>query len=230
MQTLIRLCTAIVAPLVATGSTLAHWPDHPPHQMAQFGEFKLEGGGVIADLKMSYATHGKLNAAKDNAVLFLYGFGGNHHLIDHHIRPGKALDTERYFIICADHLCATQTGYEHSTSPSNSGLKMAFPQYNQRDMVKAMHLLVTRSLGIPRVLAVTGISSAAIYSIQFAVSYPEFMDGIVPLVGGNFAGTMYRFCGPLGRSIIESCAGWNGGNYDENPKACATNALDGGDE
>ena len=46
----------------------AHWPDQPPHRIAHLGEFKLEGGGVIDDLKMSYVTHGKLNAT-DNAIL-----------------------------------------------------------------------------------------------------------------------------------------------------------------
>lgn len=210
---------------LAAGLARAHWPDQPPHQMAELGDFKLEGGGVIPNLKMSYVTHGKLNAAKDNAILFIHGFGGNHHLIDHHIGPGRALDTERYFVICADHLGATQTGYEHSTSPTNSGLKMKFPQYNQRDMVRALHLLVVRGLGVPRLLAVTGISSGAIYSIQFAVSHPDFMDGVVPIVGGTFGGTTHRFRGSLGRSIIESCTGWNGGNYDRNPQGCATNAL-----
>ena len=48
----------------------AHWPDQAPHQIAHLGEFQFEGGGMIPDLKMSYVTHGKLNAAKDNAILF----------------------------------------------------------------------------------------------------------------------------------------------------------------
>jgi homoserine O-acetyltransferase len=225
VKTLLHCCAAAVLALGVAASARAHWPDQPPHQIAQLGEFKLEGGGAIANLKMSYVTHGKLNAAKDNAILFIHGFGGNHHIIDHHIGPGKALDTERYFVIAADNLGATQTGPEHSTSPTNSGLKMKFPQYNQRDMVRALHLLVTKGLGIPRLFAVTGVSSGAFYSIQFAVSHPDFMDGIVPIVGGSFAGTTYRFRGSLAQSIIESCAGWNGGDYDENPKACATNSL-----
>ena len=217
-------CIALCAGLAAAPAA-AHWQDQPPHQMAQLGELKLEGGGVIANLKMSYVTHGKLNAAKDNAILFLHGFGGNHHLIDHHIGPGRALDTDKYFIICSDALGATQTGYEHSTSPSNSGLKMKFPQCNHRDMVKAQYKLVTEGLGIPRLLALTGLSSGAADTVQFAVSYPDFMEGIIPLVGGALFGTQGFFFGSFMESIIESCAGWNGGNYDENPKACAANAI-----
>lgn len=166
MKTLLRLLVTTLA-LDAVGLAQAHWPDQPPHKLAHLGELKLEGGGVIPNLKMSYVTHGKLNAAKDNAILFLHGFGGNHDLIDHHIGPGRALDTDKFFLICSDALGATQTGYEHSTSPSNSALKMKFPQYNACDMVKAQHILVTQALGIPYLSAVIGISSGAAYSLHF---------------------------------------------------------------
>lgn len=225
MKTFVGLCAALALAFVSTSSVRAHWPDQPPHQIAQLGELTLERGGVIPNLKISYVSHGKLNAAKDNAILFLHGFGGNHHVLDVHLGPGKALDADRYFIICPDQLGATQTGYEHSTSPSNSGLKIKFPQYSHRDMVKAQHMLVTQGLGIARLLAVTGVSSGAADTVQFAVSYPEFMDGIVPIVGGAFFGNSGRFRGPFMESIIESCAGWNGGDYDENPKVCALNAT-----
>jgi homoserine O-acetyltransferase/O-succinyltransferase len=227
MKTLLTFCVACALALGTAGHANAHWPDQPPHQLAQLGELRLEGGGVIANLKMSYVTHGKLNAAKSNAILFMHGFGGTHHFIDHHIGPGRALDTDRYFIICSDALGATQTGYEHSTSPSNSGLKMNFPQYNGRDMVKAQYLLVTQGLGIAHLLAVTGISSGADYSVQFATSYPDFMQGIIPLVGGSLWGATGSFRRRLAQSVIESCSGWNGGNYEENPKHCATNAISG---
>ena len=225
MKTFLRLCAAIGLALGAAGLAQAHWPDQPPHQMANLGELKLEGGGVIPNLKMSYVTHGKLNAAKDNAILFLHGFGGNHHLFDHHIGPGRALDTDKYFIICSDALGATQTGYEHSTSASNSGLKMKFPQFNGRDMVNAQYKLVTEGLGIAHLLAVTGISSGGDFSLQLAASYPNFVDGVLPLVGGSFWGSKGYYRGEAALAIIESCSGWDGGNYDENPKRCATNAM-----
>lgn len=225
MNALLRLCTATALALALTGPTHAHWQDQPPHQMAQLGEFRLERGGVIADLKMSYVTHGKLNAAKDNAILVMHGFAANHHVFDHHIGPGRALDTDKYFVICPDVFGATQTGYEHSTSPSNSGLKMQFPPYNSRDMVNAQHRLVTKGLGIPHLLAAVGISSGGGDSMQLAVSYPGFTDGIVPVVGGVLWASTGNFFPAWALSIIESCAGWNGGDYDENPKACATNAI-----
>ncbi|MDM0078877.1 alpha/beta fold hydrolase [Variovorax sp. J2P1-59] len=227
MKALLKLwlCTAFGLALGVADQACAHWEDQPPHQMAHLGDLKLESGSVIPNLKMSYVTHGNLNAAKDNAILFLHGFGGSHHNIDHHIGPGRALDTNKFFIICSDALGATQIDYEHSTSPTNSGLKMAFPQYGGRDMVNAQHKLVTEGLGISHLLAVIGISSGGSYSIQLAVSYPDFVDGIIPLVGGSFNSSAGRFRWPVMISMLETCTGWNGGNYDQNPKDCATLAL-----
>jgi homoserine O-acetyltransferase len=105
------------------------------------------------------------------------------------------------------------------------GLKMKFPLYNGRDKVKAEYKLITEVLGIPHLLAVTGYSSGAGDTVQFAVGYPDFMDGIFPLGGGALGGTQGFFYGALYLSILESCKGWDGGNYEENPKQCASNAL-----
>ena len=204
---------------------LTHSPDQPPHQFADLGEFAFEGGGKIANLRMSYVAHGRLNATKDNAILFQHGFAANHHLFDHMIGPGRPLDTEKYFIICPDALGATQTTFDHSSSPTNSGLKMQYPLYNGRDMVRAQHKLISEALGIPRLLAITGISSGADHSLQFAVSYPDFMSGIFPIVGGTPVTAQARLFGSLMVSIIQSCEGWDGGNYDRNPSGCGTNAL-----
>jgi len=220
------LHTTLLAILLLTGrGALAHWPDQAPHRIADLGEFSFEGGGRIANLRMSYVTHGTLNAARDNAILFQHGFAANHHLFDHMIGPGRPLDTNKYFIISADALGATQTTYEHSSSPTNTGLKMQFPFYNGRDMVRAQHKLITEALGIPRLLAITGISSGGDHSLQFAVSYPDFAAGIFPIVGGTPVTTQGRLFGSLLVSIIESCAGWDSGNYSDNPARCATNAL-----
>lgn len=226
MKTIRGLWTTLaVVLLVYAQAAFSHWPNQAQHQIADLGEFQFEGGGSIKNLKMSYVTHGKLNAAKDNAILFIHGFAANHHLFDHMIGPGQALDTDQYFIICTDALGATQTGYEHSSSPTNSGLKMKFPQYNGRDRNKAQHKLITEKLGISSLLMVTGISSGADDSVEFAVSYPNFTDSIIPLVGGGLWTSQGYFFNPLMISIIESCEGWQNGNYDKNPAICATNGL-----
>jgi homoserine O-acetyltransferase len=227
MRTIFALLSASVFLLLTPCfPASAHWPDQPPHQFANLGEFEFEGGGKIQNLRISYVTHGKLNAARDNAILFMHGFGLNHHQADHLIGPGRPLDTDKYFLICPDALGNTQTKFEHSTSPTTSGLKMKFPFYNARDVVKANYRLLTQELGIPHLLAVTGISMGGLLSVQFAVSYPDFIDGIFPIVGGALWGTdVVYFMSSLQISSIEACKGWDGGNYDENPNQCASNAL-----
>ena len=216
----------LAALLISVGTTAAaHWPDQPPHQVARLGEFKFERGGSIPDLRISYVTHGKLNAAKDNAVLVMHGYAGSHHNHDLLIGPGLAFDTERYFVICPDALGATQTGYEHTSSATSTGLKMAFPFYNLRDQVEVQHRLVTQVFGIQRLLAVAGISSGASFAVQYAVKYPQAMTGIIPISGGTVFAVNGRLRRPWGTSIIENCVGWDGGQYEKNPQICATNAL-----
>jgi homoserine O-acetyltransferase len=220
-----KFLIALAALVLWYAPCFAHWPDQPPHQIADLGEFEFEGGGKVPNLRMSYVTHGTLNAAKDNAILFQHGFAANHHLFDHMIGPGRPLDTDKYFIICPDSLGATQTTFEHSSSPTSSGLKMNFPFYNERDIVTSQYRLLTEALGLRRLLAVTGISSGGRQTVQFAASYPDFMDGIFPIVGGTPFTAQGPLIGSQVQSIIQTCKGWNDGNYDQNPQACAATAL-----
>jgi homoserine O-acetyltransferase len=218
------LIVMLVLPVCSTHA-FAHGPDRPPHQIADLGAFAFEGGGTITNLRMSYVTWGTLGPDKDNAILFMHGFAANHHLADHLIGPGKPLDTDKYFIICTDSLGSTQTGFEHSTSPTSSGLKMDFPAYNLRDMVHAEYKLLTEGLGLSHVVAVTGISSGASKTLQFAVSYPEFADGVIAIVGGELWTSQAFLLGMQRLSSIEACDGWEGGNYEVNPRECVGPAL-----
>ena len=224
MKTILALCAALAMTLAAIPAR-AHWPGQPEHQFAQLGDLKLESGEVIPNFRMSYVTHGKLNAARDNAILFQHGFAANHHLFDHMIGSGRPLDTDKYFIVCPDALGATQTTFEHTTSPSNSGLAMKFPFYKDRDMVNAQYRLLTEALGITHLVAVTGVSSGGEDSIQFAVSYPRFMDAIIPVVGGALWSKNGRLRTESVLSMLDSCKGWDGGHYSENPQHCATHAM-----
>ena len=158
MHSVLRAVVMIMALGMVGAGAWAHQPDQPAHQVADLGSFTLESGAVIDNLRMSYVTHGTLNTAKDNAILFMHGFGSNHHGMDHLVGPGKGLDTTKYFIIASDTLGNTQVNFAHSTSPTTSGLKMNFPEYTTRDMVHAEYKLVTEGLGINHLVAVTGIS------------------------------------------------------------------------
>ncbi len=84
------------------GLASAHRPGDPPHQLYQMGDLTLESGKVIKDFAISYVTHGTLNARKSNAILMVTALSGNHHRLDFLIGPGKALDTNKYFIVATD--------------------------------------------------------------------------------------------------------------------------------
>src|ERR1041385_758498 len=122
-----------LAAMLATPA-LAHTPQQPPHQSYKIGDLTLESGEVIRDFAISYVTHGKLNEKKSNAILMVTAISGNHHRLDFLIGPGKALDTNKYFIIATDAI-----GNGLTTSPSNSKAqpRMQFPRFVMRDMVES---------------------------------------------------------------------------------------------
>jgi homoserine O-acetyltransferase/O-succinyltransferase len=124
---------------VAAHTALAHGPNQPPHQLYKIGDLKLESGETIRDFSISYVTHGTLNARKSNAILMVTAISGNHHRLDFLIGSGKALDTDKYFIVCTDAI-----GNGLTTSPSNSAAQphMKFPRFLIRDMVTSQYRLM----------------------------------------------------------------------------------------
>jgi homoserine O-acetyltransferase len=157
----------------------AHTPTQPAHQSYAEGDLPLESGAAIRDFNLTYVTHGKLNADKTNAILMVTAIGGNHHRIDYLIGPGKALDTDKFFIICTDAI-----GNGLTTSPSNSKLQpnVSFPRFNIRDMVNSQYKLVHEVFGITKLVSVVGASMGGMQALQWAVSYPDAMLSVVPIV------------------------------------------------
>jgi homoserine O-acetyltransferase len=174
-----KLIASIAALLWIGNGALAHGPNQPPHQLYRIGDLPLESGETIKDFAISYVTHGTLNAKKSNAILMVTAVGGNHHRIDFLIGPGKALDTNKYFIVCTDAIANGLT-----TSPSNSTAQphMKFPKFLMRDMVASQFKLLTEHLGIDHVVAVIGPSMGGMQTLQWGVSHPDFMDSLVAIV------------------------------------------------
>ena len=83
-------------------ATFAHRANEPEHQIYHEGNLPLENGAFIRVFSLSYTTFGTLNKDKSNAILMVTAIGGNHHRLDYLIGPGKALDPDKYFIICTD--------------------------------------------------------------------------------------------------------------------------------
>ena len=101
-------------------------------------EFTFEGGDKLAEMKVGYATYGRLNDAKSNALLVTHGASGLRTSNAPLIGPGKAYDTDKYFVITVDAI-----GGGNSSQPKD-GLGPKFPKYTIRDMVRAQHDLLTK--------------------------------------------------------------------------------------
>src|SRR5262245_45668692 len=205
---------ALAFVLVAATPALAHKPGDPPHQKYAMGDLKLESGEVIKDFTISYVTHGTLNAAKSNAILMVTAISGNHHRLDFLIGPGKALDTDKYFIICTDAIANGLT-----TSPSNSTAQphMKFPRFVIRDMIATQHRLLTEHLGINHVVAVIGPSMGGMQTLQFGVSHPDFMDSLVAIVPLAKTPAWTVVVLEATRKAIMLDPAWNNGDYTAPP-------------
>ena len=192
-------------------------PDTPENQIASLGSFRFESGEIIDDLKVSYVTYGKLNAARDNAVLSLQHFAGDHHDNEFLTGPGKALDPEKYFVIATDFLANAKMRQDLTMGPTNSGLKMRFPRITARDWVNADYKLVKEYLGIDHVLAAIGGSIGGINAFQLAVSHPDFALAIIPMAASPQINPQARLVLRHVRDVIALDPGWYSGMYNVNP-------------
>ena len=179
------------------------------------GDLKLESGEVIRDFAISYVTHGTLNAKRSNAILMVTALTGNHHRLDFMIGSGKALDTDRYFVVCTD---AIGNGLTTSPSTSTAQPRMRFPRYTIRDMVHSQHRLLTEHLKIDHVVAVVGPSMGGMQALQWGVSHPKFMDSLVALVPLARTPAWSIVVTDATRQAIMLDPAWRGGDYATPPE------------
>jgi len=204
--------------LVCVGSPAAQ-----EQKFASLGDFRLESGEVIRDCKLGYRTLGELDAAKSNAVLFPTWFTGTTKDLLGLVGPGKLVDSSKYFVILVDAL-----GDGVSSSPSNSAAQphMHFPRFTVRDMVESEHQFVTRALGIEHLHAVMGISMGGMQTFQWIVSYPEFMDKAIPIVGSPQLTSYDLLLWETELHAIEEDAAWQHGDYSTPPVAAMKTVAD----
>jgi homoserine O-acetyltransferase len=175
-------------------------------------DFSFESGERMRGLKVGYVTHGRLNAARDNAVLLMPETANTRHSADGYIGAGNALDPSRHFVIAVDAI-----GAGTSSSPQE-GLGEAFPRYSIRDMVRAEHALI-EALGVRRLRAVVGASMGAFQALEWSIHFPQAAERAVLLVPAARAGNVFR---AVVRAMIETIRldpAWNGGRYDAQPVA-----------
>lgn len=196
-----------------------------------FGEndapLELECGDVLAPVTISYETYGKLNKKKNNAVLILHALTGDAHVAGYYsendekpgwwndmVGPGKAFDTDRYFIVCTNVIggCSGSTGPRSINPETGKMYNMDFPFITIVDMVKAQKSLMDE-LKIEKWLSVSGGSMGGMQALQWAVSYPEFVGSVIPIATTARLSPQGIAFNWVGRESIMSDKNWNDGNY-----------------
>lgn len=213
-----RVCTVVACAcclVLSARLVWAHTPEQAPHQRYELKQLELKSGQRIAPFVQSYVTHGSLNATRDNAILMLAPFAGDHHHNEWLIGPGKPLDSNKYFIICADPI---GNGLSSSPSTSRTQPRMQFPHYGITDMVNAQYRLVKEHLGINTLVAVLGASMGGMQSLQWAVSYPDMVQRVIALVPSAKSFGWLRTQLALLRQVITLDSVWNQGNYSTQPE------------
>jgi homoserine O-acetyltransferase len=186
---------------------------HGPHEILELGDFELESGITLPNAKLAYKTHGTLDSAKGNAILFPHMWSGTPKAMEIFVGEGRQLDPKKYFIILPG-----QFANGFSSSPSNTPPPFnggAFPNVTIGDDVRAQHRLVTEHYGIERLELVLGWSMGAEQTYEWAVRFPDMVKRALP-----FAGTAktkphdYIFV-RAHEDAIKSDPAWNGGFYTE---------------
>lgn len=189
-------------------------------------ELELESGEKFGPITLAYETYGKLNSEKSNAILIHHALTGDAHAAGFHpgdkdpgwwdnmIGPGKAFDTEHYFIICSNVLggCKGSTGPASINPVTGRPYGLQFPVITIKDMVNAQRHLIDY-LGIDKLLAVVGGSMGGMQALQWVVSYPDRVQSAIPVATtANHSPQQIAF-NEVGRQAIMADPNWNEGDY-----------------
>lgn len=167
--------------------------------------FTTFGGSIINDVKIGYESYGKLNKQKDNAILITHYFSANSHAAgkyasddpqagywDAIIGPGKAIDTDHYFVISVDSLVnlnandpnTITTGPASINPDTGKPYGLSFPVVTIRDFVN-IQKAVLESLGIKQLYGVVGASMGSMQAIDWAAAYPDWVPRMISVVGSG---------------------------------------------
>jgi homoserine O-acetyltransferase len=179
------------------------------------GDVTLQSGVTLPNTKLAYKTHGTLNAARDNAIIYPTWYSGQHSSNEWLIGPGLALDPARYFIIVPDML-----GNGVSSSPSNTPApyqQANFPNITAYDNVKLQHRLVTETFGIDTLQLAVGWSMGALQAYHWAAMYPGMVQRLMASCGSAKC-SRHNFVFLEGvKAALTADAAWKEGFYDKPP-------------
>jgi homoserine O-acetyltransferase len=196
-----------------------------PHYFS-LKNFKFESQSVLPELRIEYSSFGTKeideNGNLTNGILYLHGSSGDYSSVKR-IKditgPGKPIDTEKYYIICP-----TALGSPESSCPSNSGLGHYFPKYTIKDMVNAIHSFLKECFNIKNLKGVIGTSMGGFQALEWAVSYPEFMDFVILITTSHDVKGKNYAISNLMNTFIKDDPEYNNGEYENNPKLGCENA------
>jgi homoserine O-acetyltransferase len=201
----------------------------PDCDYATFGKstpLRLDCGSDLAPFEIAYKTYGKLNKDKSNVVLVCHALTGDQFVLSKHpitgkpgwwhelIGPGKAIDTNRYFIICANVLggCMGTTGPGSIDPETGKPFGLKFPVITIGDMVRAQARLIDH-LGIDSLFCVTGGSMGGMQVLQWAADYPDRVFTAIPIATAARHSSQNIAFGEVGRQAVMADPEWRGGDY-----------------
>jgi len=189
--------------------------------------FAFKRGGELQGARMAYETWGQLNAARDNAVLILTGLSPNAHAASHAdnpdpgwweamLGPGKAIDTDRWFVVCVNSLgsCKGSTGAASINPVSGEPYRLEYPDLSIEDGARAAHAVV-QSLGITQLACVIGNSMGGMTALAYLLLHPGVARTHINVSGSAQALPFSIAIRSLQREAIRLDPQWNGGNYDD---------------
>jgi homoserine O-acetyltransferase len=193
--------------------------------------FVLEGGGSLPEIQVAYETWGELDGSGSNAILVCHALTGDSHAVgpsgpghpesgwwDNLIGPGKALDTDRYFVVCTNVLggCQGTTGPSSIDPRTGRPYGSTFPTVTMRDMVRVQAGVADR-LAVRRWLTAIGGSMGGMYALEWALMFPERVRSVIPLATAAAASSLQIAWSAIGRLALANDPNFNEGDYYEAP-------------
>ena len=187
---------------------------------------KLDCGKTINDFPLAYETYGKLNENKDNAILVFHALTGDQFVTGTNpvtnkegwwvtaVGPKKAIDTNKYFVICANVIggCMGSWGPSNNNKETNQPYGLDFPVITIKDIVKAQESLLDY-LGIKKLLCATGGSMGGMQLLQFCATFPDKTFSAIPIACSASHSAQNIALNELARQAIMADPVWNGGKY-----------------
>jgi homoserine O-acetyltransferase/O-succinyltransferase len=203
----------------------------PSSLVMRFGKdqpLRLDAGVDLAPLQIAYQTYGALNAAKSNAILVCHALTGDQHVANVHpvtgkpgwweslIGPGKIIDTEKYFVICANVVggCLGTTGPASLNPATGKPYALDLSVITIADMVRAQAML-TDALGIESLFLVLGGSMGGMQVLEWAASYPDKVFAALPIATGARHSSQNIAFHEVGRQAVMADPEWRDGRYIE---------------